>query len=379
MKTHASFLTVAIAFVLVVTGYEVAVNGRAIGASLVPFVTTACSSTGPCIGGANSSSGAGVSASSANGRGLYAMTKHVSTTAAMATYGVLGQDASGSGSFNSGVEGLSVRGTGVNGVSTSGLGVNGVSTNNIAVNGTSTNYTAINGTSTHGAGVIGSGSYGMEAFGSAGGGIYTSTSGGNAITATTYGTSVWALVAQSSNGSGVQVTGGSRGIDSTGGYIGVVGRSPQFPFAAADSNGNIVFYVDTSGNLYTKGTVSSASAIRNAVTSYARTTAPAIEDTGTAHLAYGVATVHLSPSFAREIDPRYGYQVFLTPGGDTRGLYVVGKYARGFTVREVQGGRGSFNFDYHVYAHTQAPEVRQPVQSLPLPTRVQAPPEQGRP
>src|SRR5262249_34592622 len=196
MKKHASFLTVAVAFVLVVTGYEVAVNGRAIGASLVPFVTTACSSTGPCIGGANSSSGAGVSASSANGRGLYAMTKHVSTTAAMATYGVLGQDASGSGSVYNGVEGPSVRGTGGNGVSTSGLGVNGVSTNNIAVNGTSTNYTAINGTSTHGAGVIGSGSYGMEAFGSAGGGIYTSTTGGNAITATTYGTSVWALVAQ---------------------------------------------------------------------------------------------------------------------------------------------------------------------------------------
>jgi hypothetical protein len=62
--------------------------------------------------------------------------------------------------------------------------------------------------------------------------------------------------------------------------------------------------------------------------------------------------VYLSTSFARSVDPRLGYQVFLTPGGDTRGLYVAAKYARGFTVREVQRGRSTLNFDYHVYAHT---------------------------
>ena len=94
-----------------------------------------------------------------------------------------------------------------------------------------------------------------------------------------------------------------------------------------------------------------------------RTTSPAIEDTGTAHLVYGSANVYLSPSFARSIDPRYGYQVFLTPGGDTRGLYVAGKYARGFTVREVQGGRSSFNFDYQVSAHADA--LRSGNRSLP--------------
>src|SRR5262249_45754570 len=112
-----------------------------------------------------------------------------------------------------------------------------------------------------------------------------------------------------------------------------------------------------------KGTVSSAAAIRSA-----------IEDSGTAHLVNGTANVYLSPSFARSIDPRFGYQVFLTPGGDTRGLYVAGKFARGFRVREVQGGRGSFDFDYHVYAHTETPAVRQPLTTLPPPTRVQPPP-----
>jgi hypothetical protein len=49
--------------------------------------------------------------------------------------------------------------------------------------------------------------------------------------------------------------------------------------------------------------------------------------------------------------------VFLTPNADTRGLYVQGKYARGFIVREVGNGRGSFDFDYRVYARTNQPEA----------------------
>ena len=36
--------------------------------------------------------------------------------------------------------------------------------------------------------------------------------------------------------------------------------------------------------------------------------------------------------------------------GDTRGLYVASKSATAFVVREVQGGRGNFGFDYHIYA-----------------------------
>jgi hypothetical protein len=47
----------------------------------------------------------------------------------------------------------------------------------------------------------------------------------------------------------------------------------------------------------------------------------------------------------------YG-QVMITPDGDTRGLYVASKTATAFVVREVQGGRGSFAFDYHIYATT---------------------------
>lgn len=102
------------------------------------------------------------------------------------------------------------------------------------------------------------------------------------------------------------------------GYIGIVARSSQYPFLAADSSGNDLAWIDGNGNLYTKGTVN-PSALGSTATSYARTMSPAIEDTGTAHLVHGAANVYLDPSFARSIDSRTGYQVFLTPGGDTRG------------------------------------------------------------
>lgn len=49
----------------------------------------------------------------------------------------------------------------------------------------------------------------------------------------------------------------------------------------------------------------------------------------------------------------------LTPDGDTKGLYVASKSPTQFVVREVQGGRGSLDFDYHIYAsHAGSAGVR---------------------
>lgn len=76
-----------------------------------------------------------------------------------------------------------------------------------------------------------------------------------------------------------------------------------------------------------------------------------IEDTGTARMSDGVGVVRLASDFARTLDPRAGYQVFLTPDGDTRGLYVAQKFQAGFIVRETQRGRSSLDFDYRIVAH----------------------------
>ncbi|HEY7980612.1 MAG TPA: hypothetical protein VID19_03945, partial [Candidatus Eremiobacteraceae bacterium] len=41
---------------------------------------------------------------------------------------------------------------------------------------------------------------------------------------------------------------------------------------------------------------------------------------------------------------------FVTPDGDNNGLYVTGKSAHGFIVREARGGRSTLAFDYRIVA-----------------------------
>ena len=87
------------------------------------------------------------------------------------------------------------------------------------------------------------------------------------------------------------------------------------------------------------------------VLAYAAESASAtIDDVGTARMVGGVATVSLDPAFAAVTDHKW-YYVFLTPLGDTRGLYVSSKTATAFTVRESEGGRSRLQFDYRIVAH----------------------------
>jgi hypothetical protein len=64
----------------------------------------------------------------------------------------------------------------------------------------------------------------------------------------------------------------------------------------------------------------------------------------------GVANVQIDPAFASVMDRKW-YYVFLTPLGDTRGLYVSMKTASGFQVRENEGGRSRVEFDYRIVGH----------------------------
>lgn len=103
----------------------------------------------------------------------------------------------------------------------------------------------------------------------------------------------------------------------------------------------------------------------------ARSTRATLEDTGTARLVGGEGTVRFDPALAGAIDPSRGYQVFLTPDGDTRGLYVSAKFEGGFVVRETERGRSSLYFDYRVVAHPYgASDDRLPRISLPTPHRL---------
>ena len=74
------------------------------------------------------------------------------------------------------------------------------------------------------------------------------------------------------------------------------------------------------------------------------------EDFGSARLVKGRAAVPLEKTFAALIK-RNDYHLFLTPEGDCHGLYVARMTNRGFTVREMQGGKSTIRFSYRIVAH----------------------------
>lgn len=76
-----------------------------------------------------------------------------------------------------------------------------------------------------------------------------------------------------------------------------------------------------------------------------------LEDFGTGSLTKGVGKVNLDPLFAEASGLDAGYHVFVTPLGACQGLYVTGKTAAGFEVRELNGGAASIDFDYRIVAH----------------------------
>jgi hypothetical protein len=63
----------------------------------------------------------------------------------------------------------------------------------------------------------------------------------------------------------------------------------------------------------------------------------------------GSATVQIEPGFTR-IVLTDAYHVFLTPEGDSNGLYVSQRSPTSFEVREQQGGKSTLSFSYRIVA-----------------------------
>jgi hypothetical protein len=229
-------------------------------------------------------------------------------------------------------------GPGVFGTNSNGRGVSGVSTSGFGVYGKSSSSYGVYGISQY-AGVLGTGNtygvYGNNAT-STGDAVYGANSGG--------GNALHGYAPSGGVGAFAQGSVGMRAETlATGGDV----------FEGTDRNLVPVFYVDDAGNIGYHGTLVKFLRVPGgvSVSAFAPTaTRPSVEDTGTAQLIHGQAIVRLDPAFARAIDTTRTYQVFLTPGGDTRGLYVASKGPSSFVVREVQGGRATLDFDYHIYA-----------------------------
>jgi hypothetical protein len=240
---------------------------------------------------------------------------------------------------------------GVYGVGTAADGVHGVTS---STNGNSGTSGISNGTSGSAHGVYGRSSNGQ--------GVYGTSSSNNGVeghSTASNGSGVAGIQRGTSSGSGDGVYGESA--DKTNKYEAIeaaADSSNTYIFEGFNASTNGLCTIDYNAALACTGGVSArdvrtrhTNANGEHVLAYAAESATAtIEDVGTARMAGGVASVTIDPAFASVMDRKW-YYVFLTPLGDTRGLYVSEKTASGFQVRESEGGRSRVEFDYRIVAH----------------------------
>jgi hypothetical protein len=118
--------------------------------------------------------------------------------------------------------------------------------------------------------------------------------------------------------------------------------------------------IDVSGNLGCTGTKSAVVPVDGGARKVALYAVEApenwFEDFGSGQLSNGTVTVALEPTFRQTVNTDTDYHVFLTPTGDSRGLYVTQKTATSFEVREQGGGTSSVAFDYRIVARRKGYE-----------------------
>src|SRR5262245_12080407 len=100
------------------------------------------------------------------------------------------------------------------------------------------------------------------------------------------------------------------------------------------------------------------------------------EDFGAAKLKAGRAVVKLDADFAKVVTAKE-YHVFVTPADDCRGLCVRNKTARGFEVRELQGGTSNVAFSYRIVARRK--DIKAQQRFAKIDTRLPLPPATARP
>ena len=392
------------------------------------FGIVSCSSSSPCAQYSNSGNGAGIEGVTKKGNGLVGQTRATSTpspSAIVAHAGVLGQDLS-TGGWDSGIEGTSTLGEGVFGSSTQGPGILGASTNGSGVYGQSTNGVGVLGYTSHNSTTAGFGSEAITGhdLSSDGGHLNSGVYGysGNGVGVTAQSTNwiganvtggvfnvkplVPALSIVSTTGgdlidgcapstvdpcdsshrvfdvdsigdvraSSITVFGSNNELCDINGSLdcqGTVFAAQCLQAGTSDCPGN--GYVNITGQYQVSGACAAGCAVATAthpgraVVSYVATQSlPSIDDFGEAILKDGYAYVRIDVAFANVIDRTADYLVFITPEGDSRGLYVTRKTAEGFVVRENMGGHSSLAFSYRILAKplgTQ--EQRLPMVALP--------------
>ncbi|MEO6990926.1 MAG: hypothetical protein ABI346_07005 [Candidatus Baltobacteraceae bacterium] len=288
-------------------------------AAIGGFLKNVCSSVKPCITAFNNGSGSAVTGRSASGSGLVGITTNAFTVTGHPKSGVIGYDRStDNGGQNNGAAGFSSSGYG-------GLFVTKNPSN-------TTHYPEV-------------GVAGVDA--STDGGLYNVGVFGqsNAIGVLAVGLAPPQSPSQPQEpGLLALCAGGGPAMIANNGTA-----SPGGDIMSLDCGGNMIL----TGTLTTNGTpqIATQTTTGTKVAAFSERDAQAtIDDVGDADLRGGYAAVRLEPRFASAIDPHVSYRVFVTPEGDSRGLYVAQKTMNGFVVRENQGGRSSLAFSYRIVA-----------------------------
>jgi hypothetical protein len=185
------------------------------------------------------------------------------------------------------------------------------------------------------------------------------------------GTSLSSLFNNIEQGVGVWGDGGSsRGVavagtvdDGLAGYF--MNNSPSgfdTLLVAASNENSLAFaaggrglcVVDYSGNLSCTGSKNAVVPIDGGkrIVAMSAIEAPQnwFEDAGEAGLVNGAAVVQLDSTYTQTVNTETEYQVFLTPYGDCKGLYVTNRTASSFEVHEVGAGTASLSFGYRIMA-----------------------------
>jgi hypothetical protein len=341
---------IVLGFTAIVAAVSTSVAGGST-VSVAPSATQTCSSTSPCRTIHNTGSGPALKGIT-DGTGTFASPLPA----------ILGQ---GLKTFAAGVIGNAPNGIGLMGVTDKGVGVLAqAGVHGIAVSaensggGFAVSASTIDGTAI----------------------LATSTSGGTAVYADSDGLDPAVEAFQSGSGPGLQADSDSGGMGAAifGGGIDSQGnRVPVLLVQSANPSNQTtdmihvfnnhqpipteVMKLSGAGNLtitgkiFTAGSCSSGCAqtgpnARRIVSYVPSESRPSIEDFGKAQLVGGRAYVRIDAAFANVIDSNSDYLVFITPEGDSRGLYITQKSAAGFEVRENGGGRSNLAFDYRVVA-----------------------------
>jgi len=265
-------------------------------------------------------------------------------------------------SQRAGVEGGSAEFTGVAGVSLAGVGVYGQVEDMPPVPGGWRS------------GVFGAAATqpGVTGFSREGDGMQGASFTGTALRAVSFfGNGVHSISGALTGVTGISGTQGPMQIPAAGvigtsdTQIGVIGTSNAFWGVLGFSANNVGVVGQTgnpnsfaglfNGNVAVNGTLTAT--VKNGMVAFPDGTQRVLhcmespehwfEDFGRAKLKNGCTTVKLDADFAKTIKAG-GYHVFVTPEGDCRGLYVRGKTAASFEVRELGDGKSSIAFSYQI-------------------------------